>query len=144
VIQAEANFWAQVFGLFGVVPVMPPPMDLRLFQNDLVIDPALTISQFTEATFSGYSTDTTTWQGPFLDDSGLYHMTRNATFTHNDGATANTIYGWYAKLDDGDGGGPWIAEKWATPVGMESGVDQITFLAELKPPLPVGDSPPNS
>lgn len=73
-----------------------PSPRIHLFQNNVVPDGTFTLASFTEATFTGYSSQLVTWGASFLNgsnkgqlDSGLH------TFTAGTIGTSNTVYGYY-------------------------------------------------
>lgn len=81
-------------------------MNLRLYQNDVdagltsAQKDALTESDFTECTFSGYSAKTIS-SGAWTTTQGNPSSATAAaqTFTHSGGATSNDVYGYYWTRD---------------------------------------------
>jgi len=85
-------------------PATQPPRHIeafniryKLFKNDFAPDADSIEADFTEADFSGY-------EDHFSGDNLVMNLTEErfehevglASFDHNGGATANTIYGWFA------------------------------------------------
>lgn len=95
-------------------------MTLRLYQNDYTPLDTSDVSDFTEATFSGYAAiATNAWGGAFLNASNITEIDETLrTFTHNGGGTNNNIYGYY--LTDA-GGNLTYAERYSgAPVAMDA------------------------
>lgn len=70
---------------------------LRLLKDNMSPTQDTEIGDFTgkEATFSGYAAGTITWATPTIAAHKGSMSGSAITFTHNGGATANTIYGYY-------------------------------------------------
>jgi len=104
----------------------------KLFKNDFTPDADSVEADFTEADFSGYSSQNPTWnivKNP--TDERFEHERGVAKFVHDGGATANTIYGWYA-IDTKamDVNGTEITdvvahERFAAPIVMSEDSDTI-------------------
>lgn len=90
---------------------------LRLFRNDITPGPGTVIGDFTEANFSGYANGAlaNAAVAAALDGSNRAVASWDQiTFTKN-GATGNTIYGYYVT----DGGGDLcFAERFDGPIPM--------------------------
>lgn len=103
------------------------PTSFRLYQNDLTPGPATVIGDFTVANFTGYANGVLAGVAVAgaLDGSNRAVVTWNAlTFTKN-GATGNTIYGYY--VTTGAGNLLW-AERFdgAIPMTVNGAFIQIT------------------
>jgi hypothetical protein len=93
---------------------------LRLFKNNFTPDPSKALSDFTEATYTGYAAvnlngqfaaSTKVQDGEYQTQSGTY------TFSYTSGAT-QAIYGWY--IDDGT---DWkCAYLFPSPITLDVGV----------------------
>ncbi len=103
---------------------------LRLFKNDH--DPVVTDTNanYTQADFSGYaSANLGTWNAAFVNGDGKGEIDADAkTFSHNGGATANTVYGVYV-TDEADN--VVYAERFDAPRVMDSLGDSITYTARV-------------
>jgi len=98
---------------------------IKLFQNNYV--PLLTdvVAAYTEATFSGYASQTLAWGSAFINGSIQAEIDATPlTFTRSAGATSNTIYGIYV-IDNA--GVLTYAERFPAPVSMSSAGDAITY-----------------
>lgn len=97
-------------------------------------NPDLNVSDFTEATFNGYTAGGETidvWGGPFLDpDDGRKYTKPAAVIDFIAGATPGpeTIYGWY--LTDG-GVGLLAAGKFDTPIVINTQFQTISLLPRI-------------
>jgi len=67
---------------------------LKLFQSNTTPAEGDTAGTYTEATFSGYSSITLTGASWGAASGGSIAYAQQ-TFTHNGGATSNSIYGYY-------------------------------------------------
>jgi len=73
----------------------PQDLVLRLFSSNTTPAETDTAATYTEATFSGYAAITltgATWGSP---SGGTITYGGQQTFTHNGGATSNSIYGYF-------------------------------------------------
>jgi hypothetical protein len=66
---------------------------LKLFQSNTTPAEGDTAGTYTEATFSGYSSATLTGTSWGAASGSISYAQQ--TFTHNGGATSNSIYGYY-------------------------------------------------
>jgi hypothetical protein len=103
---------------------------LRLYQNNYTPVEASVLANFTEATFSGYASNASVNFGSASEVANKAQVTDAAArvFTHNGGATANTVYGYYyataLKVI--------LAERFAAPVSMATAGDNISIQMTLK------------
>ena len=107
------------------------PLKLKLFKNDHV--PAVTDYEgdYTEADFSGYDdTDPDlVWGAAFVNGDGKGEIDATAkTFTHDGGATDNTIYGAYVTTQDDR---LIYAERFPAPIVMDTAASSIPYTAKL-------------
>jgi len=102
----------------------------RLFKNDFTPDADSVLADFTEADFSGYA-QVFPAEAFFKNDTDnrFEHQHEVGVFSHNGGATSNTIYGWYAVGTVNDGLGTqsevMMAERFASPITMQESGDSI-------------------
>lgn len=103
---------------------------LHLFKNDYVPLVSSVNGNFTEANFSGYaSVALNDWNAAFLNDDDKGQIDADAaSFTHNGGGTANTVYGAYVKNDAGD---VVYAERFDAPRVLSANGDSITYTARV-------------
>ena len=73
----------------------PQNLTLKLYQSNTTPAETDTAASYTEATFSGYSAATLTGASWGAAASGTITYGSQQTFTHNGGATSNSIYGYY-------------------------------------------------
>jgi hypothetical protein len=99
---------------------------LHLYQNNHTPSPTDVNGSYTEATFSGYGAVLLgTWTAAFVNGSGQGEIdAAMATFTHNGGGTANTIYGAYVTDQAGD---VVYAELFPAPQVMSSLGNSISY-----------------
>src|SRR4051794_24675060 len=91
---------------------------VRLFKNNYTPIATTVVGDLTEANFSGYaavtpsfgSSATVTSKGTITDGS-------SRDFTHNGGATSNTVYGYYVTYESGGSTLLW-AEKFDNPLTL--------------------------
>lgn len=110
--------------------VAPSNLSVHLYQNNYTPVDASVLGSFTEATFSGYADQAVTL-GTAVEVGNKAKTTDISAhlFTHNGGATANTIYGYYVK-DDTSGVLVW-AERFGSSQIMINNGDRITLTLEL-------------
>lgn len=72
----------------------PQDLVLKLFQNNVTPSEPSVAASFTEATFSGYAPIPLTGASWGAASAGTIANIQR-TFTHDGGATANSIYGYY-------------------------------------------------
>jgi len=91
---------------------------IRLFQNDLTPGNLTVLGDITEANFSGYVSKTLANSTPAVIDVSNKALTiwDPLLWSHNGGATANSIYGYYVL--DGTGGLVYIERDPSAPVSM--------------------------
>ena len=117
---------------------------MRLFKNNFTPTRASVLADFTEADFSGYLAVNVNESDASNGALNRHEkITQNITFTHDGGATNNTIYGWYLEGNssvnvNGVQTRDVIAyEKFATPITMDVNGDridvQIEALIEMLP-----------
>jgi hypothetical protein len=103
---------------------------IKLFKNNLNPVVATVLTDLTEADFSGYADiDLSAASAAAIDgtDRGFRELDAN-TFTHNGGATTNSVYGWYVVLDDPSPAAElFMIERFSAPQLMGSVGDQIVF-----------------
>lgn len=109
----------------------PGTMKLKLFKNDHIPDVDDTEADYTEANFSGYD-DTSpdlAFGAAFIntDDKGEIDAVEK-TFTHDGGATDNTIYGALVTTDDDR---LIYAERFPAPIVMDTAAASIPYTAKL-------------
>lgn len=103
---------------------------IRLFKNNHTPVNGDTAAAYTEADFSGYSGfQALTWAAAVINGSvqGEIDATQ-VTWTHNGGATSNTVYGIYV-TDAADV--LTYAERFPAPVTMASNGDAIPYTAQV-------------
>jgi len=103
--------------------------DMRLFKNNHTPASTDTVSDYTEADFSGYPGSVgPTWGAPFIngDDKGEIDAAP-VTYTHNGGATANTIYGVYFLDADGD---LVYADRFGAPIVLTNNGETFDYTAK--------------
>jgi len=93
----------------------------RLFANNFVPAPGMTLSQLNEATFTGYAAVAITWGTPAYSPAGPAVVTGNlCVFTVGSSPTVfDTIYGYFVTT----GTSPQVllfARQFATPVVLSS------------------------
>ena len=98
---------------------------IKLYQNNYVPTLTDTVGSYTEATFSGYVSQTLAWGAAFINGSTQAEIDATAlTWTHSAGATGNTVYGIYV-LDNA--GALVYAERFPAPISMTANGDAITY-----------------
>lgn len=110
---------------------------VKLFSNNFTPARSSVEADFTEASFSGYSAASIS-SSVDATDASVGHVITTSTFafTHNGGATSETIYGWYmvsseATKTDGSTTTEVIAyERFATPIDMNVNGDRIEITLE--------------
>lgn len=111
-------------------------LSARLFQNDIVPDSTSGWLDFVEADFSGYAPVSLTYGAAAINpDTGKGETIPNdAVFSHDGGATANFIYGWYIiGGTDGEGDHLWAAERFdPTPKTFASAGDTLTITQVIR------------
>jgi hypothetical protein len=104
---------------------------LRLYQNNTAPNPNMDVTQFTEATFTGYAAKTgMTWAvGPYYTTAGFAELLDALyTWTPTGTTTSNIVYGWYLT----DVSGAWvIGEAFTTPMPMGSLTNVIALVLKL-------------
>lgn len=99
---------------------------LRLFKNNLTPAQGTVYSDFTEATFSGYASATPAFgAAATVSHKGTITDAASRSFTHNGGATSNTIYGYYV-VDTGTSKVLW-AERFSPSQALANFGDKITI-----------------
>lgn len=95
--------------------------NLMLFTNNLLLLPANTFGDLTEANFSGYARKTAvTWSGGLLQPDGTYTMLSGiATFVASamSAFTPNVIWGW-ALIDNANPPNLLMGEVFAQPIAI--------------------------
>ncbi len=93
---------------------------IKLYKNNYDPSGNFLAAAFTEADFSGYLAVTKdTWGLPVIQGARVVlPLLTAATFTHNGGGTANSIYGWY--MTQTSSGLVVAAHKYAVPRTMAS------------------------
>ena len=98
---------------------------LHLYQNNYSPVDGSVIGSFTEATFSGYATQTCASWSAAATVSGRASTSATArTFTNSTGSVGNSIYGYY--VTDGSGNLMWAEADPSAPVGMNNPGDSYT------------------
>jgi hypothetical protein len=99
---------------------------IRLFQNNYVPSFTDTVTDYVEATFSGYPGFLSpTWGSAFVNGANQGEIDAlPLTWAHNGGVTANLIYGIY--ITDGANNLAY-AERFDAPVSMSAVPDFITY-----------------
>jgi len=107
-----------------------PTIVMRLYQNNYTPVDASVLTDFTEATFSGYSAQGLTMGSPVeVANKAVSTATTPCVFTHNGGGTANTIYGYY--IHETVLNQLLWAERFGSSQIMTNNGDQISVTAEL-------------
>jgi len=109
----------------------PGTMQLKLFKNDHTPVVGDDEADYTEADFSGYSATSPdiAWGGAYENGDGKGEIDAvEKTFTHNGGATGNTIYGAYVTTDDDR---LIYAERFPAPISMTANGNTIPYTAKL-------------
>lgn len=103
---------------------------LKLFANNHVPTVTDVNGDYTEATFSGYSSFALgTWNAAFVNGDGKGEIDADpAAFVHNGGGVSNTIYGAYVVNAAGD---VVYAERFDAPRTMGANGDTINYIARV-------------
>lgn len=103
---------------------------LGLFQSNTTPSDSTTLASLTAATFSGYAAATvSTFVTPTESTNKARTSATAVDFTHNGGATSNTIYGYYV-YDNSLSKLLWI-ERFDASVTMANNGDKITITLKL-------------
>lgn len=95
---------------------------LKLFKNNVTLDPTMLIGQLDKADFDGYADiDLTALSAAAIDADGKgFKELLACNFTRTTTGTAQTIYGWYIVIDNlGATEELWILRKFSAPVLVE-------------------------
>lgn len=87
----------RIFELDTLIGTIGPNLELRLFKSNTTPTTSSVYADFTEADFSGYAQQPPVFGTPAtIDGNGNAKSDAPAlTYTHNGGATANNVYGYY-------------------------------------------------
>lgn len=104
----------------------------HLFVNDFVPGPDSVLTDFTEATFDGYSTAIVVEYGEPIEDPDNQHawMQFSAQFTATGGTVAETVYGWFVT----HGGVVTSAARLDTPVPISDAGDGVIVHPRVRLP----------
>jgi hypothetical protein len=103
---------------------------IGLFKNNITPTHSDTLSTYTAADFSGYAVVTPAYAAASVSAHVATMVDAAArNFTHNAGATGNTVYGYYAY--DSVGGQSLFAEAFASPQAMVNNGDQIQLTSKF-------------
>lgn len=103
---------------------------LGLFQSNTTPSDSTTLAGLTAATFSGYAVATvSTFITPTESANKARTQATSVDFTHNGGATSNTIYGYYV-YDNALSKLLW-AERFDASVSMANNGDKISIQLKL-------------
>ena len=107
----------------------PQDLVLHLFQNNITPAETDVTATYTDATFSGYTPTALTGASWGVAAVGIITNTQR-TFTHNGGATSNSIYGYY--LTQTTSGSLLLAERdAAAPFLMQNNGDNIKLTPSI-------------
>lgn len=98
---------------------------LHLYKNNYTPVDATVLGDFTEANFDGYASEVPTFTIPAeVANKASMNDSSPRTFTHDGGAIANTVYGYYVTCD----AGPVLmwAERFSAPVSMSALGDSLS------------------
>jgi len=100
----------------------------HLYKNDYVPHKGSVASDFTEATFDGYSPQNlNAWSSPLIDPNGdALSVEAIHTWTKSSGGVANYIWGYY--VTDGTGAVLQWAERFPSVVPMETTGDTLSVV----------------
>jgi hypothetical protein len=108
----------------------PANLKMYLYQNNMTPDQDTVLADFTEATFSGYASQTMSLGTPTeVSHKAKTVATSPQVFTHNGGGTSNTIYGYFVK-DSVTGNLAW-AERFGSSQIMTNNGDSISVPGQL-------------
>lgn len=103
---------------------------LRLYQNNWTPSHADVLSDYMEATFSGYAEAFPAFGGATLvGDQAVADDSAPRVFTHNGGGTQNDVYGYY--IVNSVSGKLVSAERFALPFHFEFNGDTLSVTAQL-------------
>lgn len=112
------------------------PLVLRLYQNNVALDPSFTSSgAFTECTFDTYTTfalssGPNNFGSPFRVVYGEWE-TDSPTFTYlGPTVTGNTIYGWY--ITDSGPSSCYLAYSFPVPIPFNVGAPDLVLLIKYQ------------
>lgn len=109
----------------GDLKALEASYKIRLFKNNFAPVVGSVAADFTVCDFSGYAQVALVDGAIAINGAGKAEMTAAAAvFSHNGGATANTVYGWYI-IDTVTNKVRW-ASLFAAPRTMGAAGDSIT------------------
>jgi hypothetical protein len=123
--MAEGNITASNYAVATVLAswrsLLTTSSTLRLYQNNVTIDPTLSWSAFVEATFTGYSPASLAglFAVPTNPSDGEFETSLPALIFSCTGGSAQTVYG--AAILDGSGN-LWFSYPFPSPIVFTSGV----------------------
>lgn len=91
-VYSNVNELVRLTAAIGAAPLAAP--EFRLYENDFTPLETSILTDFTEATFGGYVSQTPTWGAPGFDQSGIATAPASMVFTA-DGTLAGVAYGIY-------------------------------------------------
>jgi len=123
---AEQTFWGTTF------PAAAGSSIIKLFKNDITPGPTTNFGDFVEADFTGYAgvnvvSCDSTHNDPITGAPVLSNTTAIA-FNQTGTTVNNIVYGWFS---DNGAGVALFAERFDTPINMDSVGKQIKLLFRL-------------
>lgn len=130
--EGQTEFMTDVKTALAAV-ITATKLKVHLYTNNYTPIGSTTITDFTEATFTGYAAQNVPALGVvFTNDSGQaeFDCTATSTWTATDAVTPNTIYGYYV-VDSTTGTIVRWAERFDTPVDMTAAGKTLILLLRL-------------
>jgi hypothetical protein len=133
-VYSNAEFLAK---LNAIIPVDLYPGTLKIFSNDIIPNPALDITQFTEATYDQYVpvTIANPAGSGYVNAQGEAQVNLAAFVnTMTSEATPQVVYGCYV-----ENSGVWkLAQRFPTPVNMLAIGNTLAFVLRETYPIDLG------